>query len=183
LQGYVGYIFVFWFYLYLVQVRHLDLMRSAFLSSLPWILTIVTIPLGGWLSDRIVTGKLGLSKGRRVVPMIGLGFAGIFLAFGAHVSNAYVAVIYLTLSTGLVLSVEAPFWATMMEIAGDRSGAGGGVMNMGSNLGGMISPWLTPVLAASIGWEHALYVAAALSLVAAVLWLGVSPQPRLFPRV
>ena len=29
LQGYVGYIFVFWFYLYLVQVRHLDLMQSA----------------------------------------------------------------------------------------------------------------------------------------------------------
>ena len=178
LQGYVGYIFIFWFYLYLVQVRHLDLMRSALLSSLPWILTIVTIPLGGWISDRLVAGRLGLARGRRVVPMVGLGLAGIFLACGAHVSNAYVAVAYLTLSTGLVLCVEGPFWATMMEIAGESSGAGGGVMNMGSNLGGMISPWLTPVLAEAMGWANALYVAAALALIAAILWLGVSPPER-----
>lgn len=178
LQGYVGYIFVYWFFLYLVQVRNFDLMESAFLSSMPWLLTIISIPLGGWLSDRLVAGKLGLAKGRRVVPMVGLGFAGVFLALGAGTGNAYLAVAYLTLSTGLVLCVEGPFWATMMEIAGDASGMGGGVMNMGSNVGGMISPWLTPVLAESIGWENALYVAAALSIVAALLWLGISPRRR-----
>lgn len=47
LQGYVGYIFVFWFYLYLVQVRHFDLLRSGLLGSLPWLLSIVSIPAGG----------------------------------------------------------------------------------------------------------------------------------------
>ena len=39
-------------------------------------------------------------------------------------------------STALVLSVEDPFWATMIRIAGGRSGAAGGVMIIGSNLGG-----------------------------------------------
>ena len=42
----------------------------------------------------------------------------------------------LAVSTALVLSVEGPFWATMIRIAGGRSGAAGGVMNIGSNLGG-----------------------------------------------
>ncbi len=175
LQGYVGYIFVFWFYLYLVQVRHFDLLRSAFLSSLPWLLSIVTIPLGGTLSDSLVASRLGLKWGRRVVPIGGLGLAGILLALGAHTTHAYLAVGYLAVSTSLVLCVEGPFWATMMEIAGEQSGTGGGVMNMGSNIGGLISPALTPVLAASIGWENALHIAAGLSILAAFLWLGISP--------
>ena len=85
------------------------------------------------------------------------------------------AAVCLALATALVLSVEGPFWATMTEIAGPRSGAAGGVMNMGSNLGGLVSPALTPVLAAAIGWENALHVAAALSVVGGLLWLGVSP--------
>jgi ACS family glucarate transporter-like MFS transporter len=52
---------------------------------------------------------------------------------------------------------------------------GGGIMNMGSNVGGLISPALTPLLAEVIGWENALHTAAVLSLVAAVLWLGIRP--------
>ncbi len=169
LQGYVGYIFVFWFYLYLVEVRHFDLLRGALLGALPWILSIVSIPLGGWISDR-------LPGGRRIVPFMGLVGAGVFLALGAHTTNAYVAAVCMAVSTALVLSVEGPFWATMIEIAGGRSGAAGGVMNMGSNVGGLISPALTPVLAASIGWENALHVAAALAVVAGLLWIGISPR-------
>src|SRR4030095_1677372 len=52
LQGYVGYIFVSWFYLYLVQVRHFNLLTGAWVSSLSWILSIISIPLGGFISDQ-----------------------------------------------------------------------------------------------------------------------------------
>ena len=45
LQGYVGYIFVSWFYLYLVQERHFGLLSGAWMSSLPWILSILSIHL------------------------------------------------------------------------------------------------------------------------------------------
>ena len=82
LQGYVGYIFVFWFYLYLVQERHFDLLRGAFLGSLPWVLTIVSVPLGGLVSDRLA--RRGASPWRlRIVPMAGLVGAGVFIAIGA----------------------------------------------------------------------------------------------------
>lgn len=175
LQGYVGYIFVFWFYLYLVEVRHFDLLRGALLSSLPWILSIVSIPLGGFLSDRLVAGPLGFTWGRRAVPMAGMIGASVFLAVGARTPNAYVAALCLALATALVLSVEGPFWATMMEITHGKSGAAGGTMNMGSNIGGLISPALTPLLAESIGWENALYVAAAAAVLAGALWLGITP--------
>ncbi|HXY41189.1 MAG TPA: MFS transporter, partial [Vicinamibacteria bacterium] len=176
LQGYVGYIFVFWFYLYLVQERHFDLLKGALLSSLPWLLSIASIPLGGWLSDRLVA-RHGVRVGRRAVPIAGLAGAGAFLSLGAHTANPWLAAAALALSTALVLCVEGPFWATVSEIAGERSGTAGGVMNTGCNIGGMVSPALTPLLAAAIGWEAALQVAAGLAVLAAVLWLGVDPRP------
>lgn len=174
LQGYVAYIFVFWFYLYLVEVRHFDLLRGALFTSLPWVLSIVSIPLGGIVSDRLVESPLGLDWGRRLVPLVAFSGSGVFLALGAHTSNAYVAAVCLALATALVVSIEGPFWATMMEIAGGRSGTAGGVMNMGSNLGGLISPALTPVLAASMGWENALHVAAVIAVLAGLLWFGIA---------
>ena len=46
-------------------------------------------------------------------------------------------------------------------------------MNFGSNLGGLISPALTPWLANRIGWGSALSLTAGLAVVAALLWLGI----------
>ena len=175
LQGYVGYIFVFWFYLYLVQVRHFDLLRGAFLSSLPWVLSIVSIPLGGVVSDRLARGRLGPVWGRRLVAIIGLAGSGVLISLGARTGNAWMAAAYLALATALVLSVEGPFWATAVALAGSRSGMASGIMNTGCNIGGLISPALTPVLAAAIGWENALRVAAALAVVGGLLWLGITP--------
>ena len=173
LQGYVGYIFVFWFYLYLVQERKFDLVQGAWVSTLPWILSTISIPAGGFLSDRLVASRLGSTWGRRAIPILGLGLSGILIAIGAHTQSAVTAAVSLALATALVLCVEGPFWATMIGLAGRRAGAGGGIMNMGSNLGGLVSPVLTPLLAQYIGWENALHIAAALSLVAASLWLGI----------
>ncbi len=173
LQGYIGYIFVFWFYLYLVQERRFDLLQGAWVSSVPWLLCLVSIPGGGWLADRAIVSRLGPTWGARVVPMAGLAASGVLISVGARTSDAWVAAVALALATALVLSVEGPFWSTLTRLAGASSGTAGGVMNLGSNVGGLVSPALTPALAAWIGWEHALHVAAALAVVAAVLWLGI----------
>ncbi len=174
IEGYVGYIFIFWFYLYLVEVRHFDLLRAGTLSSLPGVLSMISIPLGGLISDRLVRGRVGAVWGRRAVPMAGLAFSGVLLILGAGTSKANLAVVCLALAMASVLAVEGPFWATMIRLSGPSSGTAGGVMNCGSNIGGLVSPALTPVLAAYLGWENALYIAAGLSIVGALLWLGIS---------
>jgi ACS family glucarate transporter-like MFS transporter len=169
LQGYVGYIFVFWFYLYLVEERHFDLLRGALWSSLPWILSIVSIPAGGWVSDRL---------GRKAVCVAGLTGSGVLLAFGARTESQIAAAVTLAAATALVLSVEGPFWATVAEIAGPHGGLAGGIMNTGSNIGGLISPALTPWLAARMGWANALLVAASLAVAGGLLWMGIRPARR-----
>lgn len=174
LQGYVGYIFVSWFYLYLVQERQFGLLEGALMSSLPWMLSLISIPLGGVIADLLCKTRLGPAWGQRVVPMAGMTLSGLFIAIGAHTPNAIIAALTLSLATMFILAVESPFWTTMMGLAGHKSGQAGGIMNLGSNLGGLISPTLTPLLAAQIGWEFSLYVAAILALLGALLWLGIS---------
>ena len=176
LQGYVGYIFVSWFYLYLVQERHFGLLSGAWMSSLPWILSIISIPLGGFISDRLITGRAGKVWGSRIVPLTGMAFSGILISIGAHTGSAVVAAICLAFATAFILCVEGPFWAMMMKTAGNKSGTAGGIMNMGSNIGGLISPALTPLIASWVGWENALHVAAVIAIIGALLWLGIRPQ-------
>jgi ACS family glucarate transporter-like MFS transporter len=175
LQGYVGYIFIFWFYLYLVQVRRFSLVEGAFISSLPWVLSAISIPLGGLVSDRLVQGRLGPVWGRRLIPIAGMGGAGAFISIGAHTTEAWLAALALAVATALVLSVESPFWTTVAGIAGTRSGTGGAIMNTGCNIGGVISPMLTPLLGEMFGWEPALHLAAGLSILAALAWFWITP--------
>jgi ACS family glucarate transporter-like MFS transporter len=174
LEGYVAYIFVTWFYIYLVRERHFELLSGAWMSSLAWILTIISIPLGGIIADKLAA-KPAISKwSHRVVPIIGLALSAVLISAGAHTQSATVAAVSLSFATALVLCVEAPFWTTMMKIVGKNSGTGGGIMNMGTNIAGAISPVLTPLLASYVGWENALHVAAIIAVVAAVLWLGIN---------
>jgi MFS transporter, ACS family, glucarate transporter len=172
LQGYVGYIFVFWSFLYLREVRHFSLMGAASSTALPMLATTFGIPFGGVLSDAAVK-DFGPTWGRRLLPLVALTVAGISLLIAAYTSNSSVAVAALSICTVLVLSTEGPYWATVNQLAHERGGMAGGIMNFGSNLGGMISPVLTPWMAERIGWAPALGVGAVLSIIAGLLWLGV----------
>ncbi len=173
LQGYIGYIFVFWFYLYLVQVRHFELMQAAAVTALPWTCTLFAIPLGGAVSDAAVK-RFGPTWGRRLIPLPALVFSAALLILGARTASAWTAVVCLALCTVLVIGTEGPFWATLNQTTGRQGGLGGGIMNFGSNLGGMISPVVTPWLASRIGWSGALSATAMLGIVAGLLWLGVT---------
>lgn len=179
LSGYVSYVFVFWFYLYLVQVRHFSLAESAWLTTVPWILAALTTFGGGCLSDRLIVTRLGMDWGRRIVPMACQIGAALFLCLGARVANGYVAAAVLAICTGMILGVEGPYWATGNQISAKNEGFVGGLLNTGGNLGGVISPTLTPLIAQHFGWVHALDFTGLVALGAAALWLSVIPSRKM----
>jgi len=179
LSGYVSYVFVFWFYLYLVQVRHFGQAESAWLTTLPWILAALGTFGGGCLSDHLIVTRLGMDWGRRVVPMACQIGAALFLCLGARVENGYVAAATLAICTGLILGVEGPYWATANQISARNEGFVGGLLNTGGNLGGVISPTLTPLIAEHFGWVRALDFTGAVALGAAALWLSVIPSRKM----
>ena len=127
LEGYVAYIFVTWFYIYLVRERHFELLSGAWMSSLAWILTIISIPLGGIVADRLAAKPSIHKWSHRVVPIIGLASSAALISLGAHTQSAIIAAVSLSFATALILCVEAPFWTVMMKIVGKNSGTAVGL--------------------------------------------------------
>jgi dipeptide/tripeptide permease len=61
----------------------------------------------------------------------------------------------------------------MQKASVNRSPGAPGPGQVSTHAGGLVSPVLTPWLAARWGWESALGLAALIAVVGAILWMGV----------
>ena len=104
--------------------------------------------------------------------MAGILAAAIGLAVGMRAGDPYVAVAALSLAFGFQMFAESAYWSATMDIAGPATGAATGLINSVNNLGGVLSTALTPILFARFGWDAAFLSCIAVSVVAALLWLG-----------
>jgi ACS family glucarate transporter-like MFS transporter len=176
--GYIAYLYFSWFYLYLVNVRGFSLTHGGFYGSLPFLTAAIVAPLAGWLSDHL-SQRHGKRIGRCVLGIVGLVLGAGWICAGAAATHPLWAVVFLSLGAGsLFLGVPA-YFATTIDLAKSHAGIAGGFMNMGGNLGGALSPTLTPLLAHHFGWDGALYASAGLAVTGALFWLGVHPEQEI----
>ncbi len=176
--GYVAYIYMSWFYLYLVNVREIDLLRGGWLASAPFVAILVFCPLGGWTTDRLVSTR-GLRKSRMIVGMIGMGLAGGLIAVGAWADSQTVAIACLSLGAGWLYFTVGAYWSLTTDLSKAHAGTLSGVMNMGANVGGVISPTLTPWLADHWGWTASLLVAALIAMCGGAMWMKIDASEAL----
>jgi ACS family glucarate transporter-like MFS transporter len=176
--GYVAWIFFSWFFIYLAEVRGLNLKSSAWYSMLPFIAMAACSPLGGIVSDA-VTKKNGPRLGRSGVAVVAMIVATVFLVIGSRAEDTRLAVIVLAGGAGALYLSQSSFWSVTAEIGGTSSGSVSGFMNMGNQCGGITSILLTPWIAVRVGWTAAFLVAAALCLCGAVAWILVDPRKHL----
>ena len=172
--GYVAYIYMSWFYLYLVNVRGFAILQGAFFASAPFIAMTIFCPLGGWVTDRLVE-KYGINWGRASVGGTGMILASLFIIIGANVEAPYVAIGFLSLGAGWLYFTVGPFWSSTTDLSKPYAGTLSGLMNTGANLGGTLSPTLTPWIADSFGWPVALGLAAGIAFIGGVSWLFIRP--------
>lgn len=172
--GYVAYIYMSWFYLYLVNVRGFGLLRGAWYASAPFVAMAVLCPLGGWVTDRLAAAR-GVDQGRRFVGAAGMGLAALAVVLGAYSDSPFLALALLSLGAGFLYFTVGAYWSCTSDLSREHAGTLSGVMNTGANLGGSLSPLLTPWLAEQMGWAGALGVAALVALAGALMWLGIRP--------
>ncbi len=172
INGYILFIFVFWFYLYLVEERKFSVLSGGIFTGLPFVVATVLMPAGGYLSDYLSAVR-GRRWGRRLVAISGFTLSAISLFWGAQVANPYLAIAGLSLSVGFLMATEGTFWSSAIDVAGPHSGAAGGIMNTAGNLGGVVSTALVPVLVTHFGWFFALGTGSALAIVGALIWLFI----------
>lgn len=170
--GYIAYIYLSWFFLYLVNIRHFTVLKGSIWATGPFIAMAIFCPIGGWLSDAI-TKRYGHRIGRAGVGGAGMLLTALIIYSGAVTEDAYTAIVLLSLGAGILYATVGAYWASTIDLSHEHSGALSGLMNMGANLGGTISPTLTPLIGERWGWPVALTVAAGLAFLGGLLWLGV----------
>jgi MFS transporter, ACS family, glucarate transporter len=180
--GYVAWIFFSWFYIYLAQVRGLNLKASAFYAMLPFLAMAACSPLGGAINDRL-TKLRGPRAGRCILAAFAIVTAGIFLALGSQVESARLASVVLAGGAGALYLSQSSFWSVTADIAGRSSGSVSGFMNTGNQIGGFTTSLLTPIIAERFGWTASFLVAAALCVLGAAAWLLVDPRRILNPEL
>jgi ACS family glucarate transporter-like MFS transporter len=172
--GYAAFIFFAWFYIYLSDVRGVDLKRSGWLTTLPFIAMAVGSLLGGWLSDAITKAR-GERQGRCLLAAVAIGLAAVLIALGTRIADTNTAVLYLAAGAGALYLSQSSFWSVSADIGKKSAGSVSGVMNMGAQTGSAITATLTPYIGGHFGWNASFLVAAGLCACGAVAWLFVNP--------
>ena len=176
--GYVAYVYLSWFYLYLVNERGFDLLRGGIYASAPFWAILIGCPLGGWATDRLAAAY-GITRGRLIAGMSGMACAGCTIAVGAFADSPLAAVGCLSVGAGCLYFAVGAYWTSTSDLSRTHAGALSGLMNTGANLGGALSPILTPWMADRWGWPMALAAAGAVALVGAGLWFKIDPAQKL----
>ncbi len=177
-EGYPNYIFYTWFFMYIVQARHLTVSQGGFWGAAPFLAIVILAPIGGWFSDFAVH-RLGKRRGRQTAAWLGMLSSAVLLTTGAHAENNTLAILLLGAACGFNIFSTSTWWATCIDMAPNFSGSLSAMMNTWGNIGGAISPVLTAYLATRFGWPRALDFAAGISFLAVVLWFWVNADENL----
>jgi ACS family glucarate transporter-like MFS transporter len=176
--GYAAWIFFAWFFIYLSDVRGLDLKSSSYYATLPFIAMATGSTVGGRISD-ILTRRYGNRIGRCGVAVAGIALAAVFIASGTQVESARLASIVLAGGAGTLYLAQSSFWSVTADMAGASAGSVSSVMNMGGQIGGIVTASLTPLIAHQFSWTASFLVAAALCAAGSLAWLVVDPDVEL----
>jgi MFS family permease len=175
--GYFEYMFTYWMHYYFEEILQLGHTKSLYYAGIPQYALIVTVPLGGWLSDRLVRAY-GYRIGRALVPVAGMLAGAGLLYVGTLGEGPGWVVTWFTLALGAVGACEGPCWATAIELGGRRGATAGGIFNTGGNLGGALAPNVTPWVGDHFGWRWAINLGSLICLLGVGFWLWINPQER-----
>jgi ACS family glucarate transporter-like MFS transporter len=176
--AYVAWMFFAWIYIYMAQVRGLNLKTSAIYSMFPFIAMTVGCLLGGVVSDWIAA-RFSLRMGRCLLPGVALALTAVLLLLGSSARNSQTAALVLASAVGVLYLAQSNFWAVSADIAGEYTGIVSGMMNMGGQIGGACTASLTPWIAAHYGWDVAFMAAASLVVIGSLAWIVIDPNQQL----
>ena len=179
--GYIAWIFLGWFYLYMAQARGLDLKSSAVYTMIPFTAITVFCLAGGVLGDWL-TARRGQRIGRCGPGFFSLLATAAFLVTGSRAASPPLAAFTLAAGAGVLYISQSSYWSVTADIAGPHAGVVSAVMNMGAQIGGAVTATLTPWIAQHFGWTASFLTAALLAIAGALAWLGVDPETPLSMR-
>ncbi|KIH82539.1 D-glucarate permease [Pseudomonas batumici] len=159
-----------WIPTYLMTVKHYSLMNMGLVSAAPWVGAVIGNLLGGVFSDRFM--------GKRRKPGMMLSALATSLMMYLLINSPADPLTYgaLLLMTGVVLSLGfSSYMVYPMGLASKKAfPVSSAVVNMGGQLGGAATPFLTGLFLDTHGWDYVFAFMAISSLLSFVVLLSIS---------
>jgi sugar phosphate permease len=186
--AYAAYIYSLWFFLtwlptYLVEYRKFTLIKTGLFAAMPLMAGVVGDAFGGWLTDNLLVRTNNLKFSRRSVAIMAMVGCGSCTMFAALSANPNTAVYCLTAAMFFLEMTIGPAWAVPMDIGGEFSGTVSGMMNMGGQFVGALSPIVFGQLVSGGSWVAPFAVSAGLLFIGAAIWaFWIDPEQSVIDR-
>jgi ACS family glucarate transporter-like MFS transporter len=133
------YFFLTWFPVYLVQERHMTILKAGFVASLPAIAGFIGGVSGGWLSDRLAKRGYSLSVSRKVPIVLGMLMSMSMIACNYIETDMLVVAVMSLAFFGK--GVGALGWAVVSDTSPKEAGGlSGALFNTFGNTAGITTP-------------------------------------------
>ncbi len=175
--GYFQYLFFYWMDYYFKEVLKVPTVDARWASF--WIMLAMGAGMAiGGMSTDVACHWLGRARGRRAVVVFGMGMGAVFALLGVNVTGQINVAMCLAVSMASLGMCEGVFWTSATDIGGKSRGFCGAFMNALGNLGGLVSPVLTPVIAQQMGWSGAIAVACIIAAFGGAVWFAIELPER-----
>jgi ACS family glucarate transporter-like MFS transporter len=133
------YFFLTWFPVYLVQERHMTILKAGFVAALPAIAGFLGGILGGFISDRMLKSGYSLSVARKT-PIVGGMLLAMSMIVCNYVTADWIVIAFMSLAF-FGKGVGALGWAVVSDTSPKEAGGlSGGLFNTFGNTAGITTP-------------------------------------------
>ena len=133
------YFFLTWFPVYLVQERHMTILKAGFVASLPAIAGFLGGVVGGTISDRLAKAGFSLSLSRKVPIVCGMLLSMSMIACNYIEQDMFVVAVMALAFFGK--GVGALGWAVVADTSPKEAGGlSGALFNTFGNIAGITTP-------------------------------------------
>lgn len=133
------YFFLTWFPTYLIEERHLTMVKVGIFAVLPFIGATVGVLLAGFISDWMIRRGVSLSFARKLPLVVGSALGMSIMLVNFTDSNE-VCIALLTIAF-FAQGIASASWAAVSEIAPkELIGLTGGITSLAANIGGIVTP-------------------------------------------
>lgn len=149
--GWVLFFGLTWLPGYLEQTFDLKLKSVGYFSTLPWGLSLLLMPIAGWISDAIMRRTNCTRAARIHLIWICQLLAVIFFIPVVMVDSATWAVVFVSIAIGFSMAPNSPYYSICADLFPTRTGVATGYIVTFFSLSGIVCPAVTGWLAQGDG--------------------------------
>ncbi|SFU46463.1 MFS transporter [Alicyclobacillus macrosporangiidus] len=176
----IVYFFLTWFPTYLVQTRHMSILKAGFMTSITYLAAFVGGIVGGYISDLLLKSGKSLGVARKTPIIIGFLLSSVIVL--ANFVNSTIAVVLIMATSVFAKGMAGLTWSLVGDMAPKKLiGFSGGLFNTAGNLAGIVIPLLVGyILNTTHSFNGVFIFIAVVVIVAALCYLFVvRPVERL----